>query len=536
MSEFCACQIAGVESGTNRIFSLQLNAPDRLNRPSKTLNHSVFPALIFWSALSVILHAFYINTPFVNLEYVFAQATQSLLDPETGMSNYFSMQANPLGYVWFSTLFHFLMGEPEGFWSYRLASVSGLVAILGAGAVFTSSLKPDHNKEFHLWCALVTFSPLIWLFSGRATADILPVGLLLLSFALVFKSEAKPVYRWLSPVIFLSAILVKYHALLMAPGFIYIFWCQNECQFNRAWVKKCGQFFLLPLLGFFTYLWVIYNQYGFFLAPDNHSQLEFGFANFIKTFSLYASYLGILLGPLALVSILSVRKNWSEKWWVLSVAGLGLGVWTRINPFGFQGGEMNYGPLDGLLNGSLVFLVKGLGGIFFCFLVFDCFFEANKNKNAVAGFILTVCLPFLLICSATRPAQRYLVFLIPLIFYFLVFYKLQGRIFFRSVLGWGTVAVFVLANIFAVNYQVAQARASDNMAQWLIENKMIEQTHPGSIYSNSGQYFTAFVGSPKTHRVLESSGDVKTSLHSEKVVVFGKTLKTYYLPVPQKNL
>ena len=507
-----------------------------MNLPSKTLNHSVFPALIFWSALSVILHAFYINMPFVNLEYVFAQATQSLLDPETGMSNYFSLQANPLGYVWFSTLFHFLMGEPEGFWSYRLASVSGLVAILGAGAVFTSSLKPDHNKEFHLWCALVTFSPLIWLFSGRATADILPVGLLLLSFALVFKSEAKPVYRWLSPVIFLSAILVKYHALLMAPGFIYIFWCQNECQFNRAWVKKCGQFFLLPLLGFFTYLWVIYNQYGFFLAPDNHSQLEFGFANFIKTFSLYASYLGILLGPLALVSILSVRKNWSEKWWVLLVAGLGLGVWTRINPFGFQGGEMNYGPLDGLLNGSLVFLVKGLGGIFFCFLVFDCFFEANKNKNAVAGFILTVCLPFLLICSATRPAQRYLVFLIPLIFYFLVFYKLQGRIFFSSVLGWGTVAVFVLANIFAVNYQVAQARASDNMAQWLIENKMIEQTHPGSIYSNSGQYFTAFVGSPKTHRVLESSGDVKTSLHSEKVVVFGKTLKTYYLPVPQKNL
>ena len=100
LSEFCACQIAGVESGTNRIFSLQLNAPDRLNLPSKTLNHSVFPALIFWSALSVILHAFYINTPFVNLEYVFAQATQSLLDPETkqSLSIYFSMQANPMSF------------------------------------------------------------------------------------------------------------------------------------------------------------------------------------------------------------------------------------------------------------------------------------------------------------------------------------------------------------------------------------------------------------------------------------------------------
>ena len=531
MSELCACKIAGVESDYNRNFSLQLNAPNRLIRPSKTLNHSVFPALIFWSALSVILHAFYINTPFVNLEYVFAQATQSLLDPETkqSMSIYFSMQANPLGYVWFSTIFHFLMGEPEGFWSYRLASLSGLVVILGAGAIFASSLKSSPARNFHLWCALVTFSPIIWLFSGRATADILPVGLLFLSFAMAFKNEAKPIYGWLAPLIFLLAIIVKYHALLMAPGFIYIFWCQNQCQFNGAWAKKCGQFFILPLLGFFAYFWTIYNQYGFFLTPDKHSQLEFGLANFLKTFSLYASYLGILLGPIILISILSVRKNWPGKWWVLLVAGLGLGVWTGINPFGFQVGEMNYGPLDGLLNGSLVLLVKGLGGIFFCFLIFDCFLEAGKNKNAVAGFFLTVCLPYLMICSLTRPAQRYLVFLIPIIFYFLVFYKLQGRIFYRSVLGWGTVTIFVLANIFAVNYQVAQARASDNMAQWLIENNLIEQTHPGGIYANSGQYFVPFLKSPKTQRVLEHSGDVETSSHSEKVVVFGKTLKTYYL-------
>ena len=496
--------------------------------PTKTLNHSVFPALIFWSALSVILHAFYINTPFVNLEYVFAQATQSLLDPQSkqGMADYFSMQANPLGYVGFSTLFHFLTGEPEGFWSYRLASLSGLVAILAAGAIFTSSLKPGHTREFHLWCALVTFSPLIWLFSGRATADILPVGLLLLSFALVFKSEVKTVYGWLASVVFLLAIGVKYHALLMAPGFIYIFWLQNRI--NGSWAKKCGQFFLLPLLGFATYLWVIYSQYGFFLVPDAFSQpFKPELANFLKIFSSYASYLGILLGPLALASILSVRKIW--KWWALLVAGFGLGMWPGITPLGFQAGEMNYGPLDGLLNGALVLFVKALGGVFFCFVIYDCFVEASKNKNAVAGFLLTVCLPYLLICSATRPAQRYLVFLIPVIFYFLVFYKLQARIFYRSVLGWGTVAIFVCANIFAVNYQIAQAKASDNMAQWLIENKLIEQTHPGSISSNSGQYFTAFAGSPKTHRVLQRSGEVETSLHSEEVVVFGRTLKTYYL-------
>ena len=489
-------------------------------------------ALIFWSALSAILHALYINTPFVNLEYVFATATQSVLDSEAkqGLSTYFSMQANPLGYVWFSTVFHFLTGEPEGFWSYRLASLSGLVAILGAGAIFTSSLKSNSIREFHLWCALVTFSPMIWLFSGRATADVLPVGLLLLSFAMVFTSETRPICRWLAPTIFLLAIVVKYHALLMAPGFMYIFWCQNQCQFNGEWAKKCGKFFLFPLLGIFTYLVAMYNLHGFFLIPNSVSQpFVPGLGNSLKNFSLYASYLGILLGPFALVSIFSVRKNWPQKWWLFLLVGLGLGVWMETNLLGYQVGEMNHGPLDGIMNGSLVLLMKGLGGICFVFLIFDCFVDGNKNKNAVAGFLLTVCLPYLLICSTTRPAQRYLIFLIPIIFFYLVFYKTENHKHYRTVLGWGTVAVFVLTNIFAVNYQVAQARASDNMAQWLIKNNLIEQTHSGSLYSNSGQYFIPYLGSPKTQRVLERSGDVETSLHSEKVVVFGKTLKTYYL-------
>jgi hypothetical protein len=98
------------------------------------------------------LHAFYINAPFVNIEYVFAQAMQSILDPDSkpGISLYWTLQANPLGYGWFFSIFHFLMGEPEGFWRYRLASLSGLVAILTAGAIIISAWKPDLSREFQL--------------------------------------------------------------------------------------------------------------------------------------------------------------------------------------------------------------------------------------------------------------------------------------------------------------------------------------------------------------------------------------------------
>ncbi len=455
------------------------------------------------------------------MEYVFAQATQSILDPDSksGIAHYWTLQANPLGYVWFSSIFHFLLGEPEGFWSYRLASLSGLVAILTAGAILISDWKPDSSREFHLWCALVTFSPLIWLFSGRGTADVLPVGLLLLSFALACKGEVKA--RGFASALFLLAIGVKYHALLLAPGFIYIFWYQSQSR--SEWGKLCGQFFLLPLTGFFLYLWVVYEQYGFFLVHEYHSQThKFEPVNLLKTFSMYAGYLGLLLGPVAFVSILSVRKHGSGKWLLLAGVGFAVGV---VSEPGQSLGEMNYGPFDWVLNHSMTFLMKGVGGVIFVFLILDCVFEAVKHKNVVAGFILTTCLPFLLICSATRPAQRYLIFLIPLIFFYLIFCKIKKPL----ILGWGTVAIFVLGNIFAVNYQIAQARASDNMAHWLIENKLIEETLPGSINSNSGQYFIPFVRSPKTRTVKDHPGDIEASLHSEKVVVLGRTLKTYYV-------
>jgi len=515
--------VSHAEFRLNNIKNFSFSLTHLLTRPSTTLKSSIWSALFCWSAVSIILHAFYIQTPFVSMEYVFAQATQNLLSSENNLAHYWSMQANPLGYVWVSTLIHFLLGEPSGFWSYRLASLLGLVAILGAGAMVASTLKSDCRRAFHLWCALVTFSPLIWVFSGRATADVLPMGLLGLSLALVYKNEART--SGLASILFLFASIVKYHALLMAPGFIYIFWYQS--QNNGEWIKRCGQFFLLPLLGFLLYLWGIYNQYGFFLVAETHSQThKFEPANFLKTFSLYAGYLGILLGPVAWVSLLNVRKNWPGKWLILIGFGLGFGFWVDSLE---TMGEMNYGPFDWILNRSMLFLVKSMGAIVFGFLILDCIVEARKHKNAVAGFVLTVCIPFLLVCSASRPAQRYLIFLIPLIFYYLVFYRMQGHKIYRVVLGWGTVGIFVLANLFAVNYQVAQARAADNMAHWLIENKLIEETLPGSINTHSGQYFIPFITTQKTRTVLQGSGDIATALHAEKVVVFGRTLKTYYL-------
>jgi len=503
-----------------------------LDSPLKIFENSKVTTLvlIFWSFLSLFLHLLYINTPFVNLEYVFAEAAKSLLDAnyKVDIGHYWMNQANPLGYAWFSSLFHHALGEPYGFWSFRIPSLLGLVLILVAGSIFISQSKVGEPQNFSLWCALTIFFPLIWLFTGRATADVLPVGLLMMSFALVFLEKKKPIYWKLGSIIFSFSILVKYHALLMSFGFIFILFIQNDNRWDKELFRKCLQFFALPIVLLGGYLWVVYLRYDFFIIHANFKLVhQLQTTKAIGTFFLYASYLGIFLGPISIICIFKNRKIWQGKWLVLGMIGLGVGFWAWINPLrGY--GEMNYGPFDYVLNGSLIFSVKMLGGLLFSFLAFDIVTEWRKNKNTFAGFLLATCVPYLVVCSFTRPAQRYLIFLIPLIYYYLVFFRLKGHRVWNSILGWGTVAVFIFASIFLVVNQVAQSKASDNMAKWLIEKKIIQLTDPGSIKPHSGQYFLPLMENIKVYKVSESLGK-DTSLHSEEVVVFGKTLKTYFL-------
>ena len=112
---------------------------------------------------------------------------------------------------------------------------------------------------------------------------------------------------------------------------------------------------------------------------------------------------------------------------------------------------------------------------------------------------------------------------------FFVFHRLDQNSGRKNFLGWGTVIIFVFLNLFSVNYQVAQANASERMAQWLIKHEMIQETHQGSIASHSGNYFMPFYQLPKTHRVTQTPDSQEPPLHQEDVMVLGFKVRTYYL-------
>ena len=115
-----------------------------------------------WCLLAVLLflglHLGYINTPFVNLEWVYRQGAQFFLTGDIiALEHYFYYQANPLTYSYLASL---LLGSSsiDQFAIYRIPALLG-------GTLLLLVLVKYRNP----WLILVVaLNPLIWIYSGRA--------------------------------------------------------------------------------------------------------------------------------------------------------------------------------------------------------------------------------------------------------------------------------------------------------------------------------------------------------------------------------
>ena len=80
---------------------------------------------------------------------------------------------------------------------------------------------------------LVLTNPLIWVYSGRGTADFLPAAMALFSVSLLWDKSAGPIGIAASILTFSMAIILKYHAIILLP----IIWFEAltrpkvECRF-----------------------------------------------------------------------------------------------------------------------------------------------------------------------------------------------------------------------------------------------------------------------------------------------------------------
>lgn len=515
--------------------------PTRRQEPS--LNFSLW----FWGAVLVVGHALYANTPFVNLEFAFSEAARGLTETgyTAGFDKYWSCQANPLGYSAITAGLIKTLHLPDAFWVYRLPSFLGGVGILVSGWIICRKIGSRAIPMFSLWAALTTLNPLVWVYGGRATADVLPAGLMCLAFAACFVARGRLSLHLLAGALFSLAIVVKFNSILLGLGFVYLVFApgaipNGDLQENvpvtlRRKLTALACYTILPGLVLSAYFAWTWRSFGVLLVADGPMKTldPSGFVNqFPATFAMYWSYLATMLGLLALIVPARIYQGTPRgKAVVISIATVGIAGLCSWGLMNFNAGEMDYGGFNHMLPQAVFSLLRVGCLALAIFLIGDLLQNALQQQERFASFLAAALIPYLVISSFFRPAQRYLILCLPFVLLYLLLSAPLNLQRLTRWLGWPTAGVYALISFVAVVYQVGQGRAAESMAQWIAAHGQLDETSPGAILPHAGQHFPVQDASnklPATTLIVQTQ-PAEPCLHSETVKVFGRVLRTYYL-------
>jgi hypothetical protein len=504
----------------------------RIISNTKQKEYSSHSILFFWSLFCVIGHLFYINTPLVNYEWVFFEGVKGIVyeNYREGVLSFFTYQANPIGLSICASITNIIFGLPVSYWSIRIPSLLGVILILYSFLSFNSYRNGKTGILSSIWCSLVVLSPLIWILSGRATADVLPLGLVCLSYILCLKAKTKNKYYLLSFLVLAIASLVKFHAAIMGIGIPYIIYLNNDSKLTKRFFKIVSLYCIILLSTLIVYFVIIYKYFNIlFIADHLKDTVRISFVYSPIVFLSYSYFVVLLLGPISFLSPIHLWGKVKSRTYIITIIiGILLSIITiRYGEIGI--GEMSYGMLGSMLNGKMIIAIKVVCSSIFILLILDIFIELRKGVDPFLRLLSIIIITYLIVCSLGRPAQRYLIFCLPFLYYFLVFYRLDYRRLVHIIILVVTLIVFSITNITVVLYQVSQASAAENMVKWLSGANLLKKTVPGAIHDHCGHYFIPYQKSlPTEYYVSEFKSGGQIVVHEEGVNLFGRRIKTYY--------
>ena len=496
-------------------------------------------APVFYMALAmIVLYAPWMGRGYVNLEYPFSMAARGLSDSRFAgqLDAYFGVQANPLGYSFVLAAIYKIFGYHDWFWLAKLPSLCGALMVIVSGWMLTRDRWHGRRSLFYFWSSLIILHPMIIAFGTSATADVLPVGLLMLSLAIAFKSADDQVSRkFVAALLFGLAIIVKYHSVYFGLAFIYIA-IVGSTQAKKS-IKQIYRdisiFVLVPFVLLATYIWWSYIRFQIFVSTG----LAGGKPNFLDgpnwllAFGIYLTFLGLFCGPITLALVLKDAKSLFgfAKFFVIVAGSLFVG-WFVLSARVI--GEMDFG--GGFpFNHSISQTLKTCGfllGISLAIFSLDQFRFGDHQKRC----FLVGLFPYLLLISASRATQRYLIFMIPVALLLLVEASSGLNIKIRN-LTWGVTAFgFALVSLLGMSYLRAQGNASENMAVWMENNGLIGQSSASPIGVHAGKHFYGLIQSDIKFEVVQTTLDGENLikeriLHREPMNVLGKITRVYVL-------
>lgn len=458
----------------------------------------------------VAAHLLLLDLPLVNWEFSFSDAARYFSSGDVRyLEQYFDHEANTLAVPWMAFAVRHLFPGLAVDCVPRLLSALG-IPFLAYGLIrMNRQLAQAVNP--HLLLAIVLLNPLVWTFAGRGTADFLPAAIAVFGLSLFWNRDETGGADWrrqmLASAILGLAAVIKYHALLLLAGVVAEIVARRKGQYRHMLAE--GAVSLAPaILVLAGYLLTVKIAFGFWLVPPGllhrHGlNLAAGPDNFVS----YAGYLVLITVPLSLALPWRGGGGGGRDWrygagFLFVVFAFALGYL-----FLSDNGEMNLGPMDPYVDKHMVNgVVAAAGALLAVRLAMGLDGATLKAKAASRSIGLAAAIVFFILAlSVTRPAQRYLLFVIPLFYLFLLRpYKYRRTIVACAIALSVTLDVYILLN------QAATGIASQEMAQRIAALGLMAKTDPGPIDGNVGDRFFRYRGEQKAFAVV--AGDVAGSI------------------------
>jgi hypothetical protein len=472
-------------------------------RTSSDVRAVVIPACLVLAI--AVAHLLLLGLPSVNMEWSFNAAARYFSDGNRlYLDEYFYSEANTLAFPWLAFAMHWLFPPLSIDHLPRLLTDLG-VPLLAIGLLRISRRFSEPTNS-SLLIAIVLLNPLVWTYSGRGTADFLPAALAVFAFSLFWDgSEADEQRLWrriLASAVLGFAAVLKYHAILLVAGVAAEIAIRRRGQYGKM-VLECAASAIPAVLVVGVYLLIVKINFGFWVTPPAFQQsLGLNVLAAPDNLVSYMGYLALITFPLSFAVLWRWLRGLQLSWVAVALVGFAV-AFAAGYLFLSDNGEMNLGPLDSYVNkhaanGFLAMLsIAGAA----CLAVGRDRSIFKAKEAHLLGLEVAIIF-FLLVLSLSRPAQRYLLFVIPLFYVVILLPPKLHRVMLASAL-----LLSIALDVYILLNQVASGVAQEEMAARIAERGLLSKTDPGPLASNIGDRFFPFRNETKTFAVV--AGDVE---------------------------
>jgi hypothetical protein len=421
--------------------------------------------------VTFILHLILINFYPINYEFAFSEGAKYFIDFDRKIiEDYFSNQANTFFFPLMVGLFNKIFPIENTLLYTRLFSASSYF-MLGLGFI---NLFSHFKIKFkcYLFLSFFFLNPLIWTFGYRGIPDLFSVSLALYSFSRILMLKNNDNFEIFFYFFLLGiSICIKPFSLIYL-GLIILLDYKNNFYLT---VKKYFFFITLSLFLPLLYLFIIKINFDFYLVPPTFRSLHtFDYKNTFYILIGYFTFISISLFPFTFQSNFFVsKKN------IIILIFSFLSFFIYISKVEYIG-ELDFGFFDKFMPRNLLMIP-----IFFSFSLFFLYLM-NVKKNIINGKLFFLIFFYLLVLSFTRPAQRYLIHILPIIFFFVILNlpKFNIKYLFLVIL-----IVYVPINLLiGLNFYFVSSNTK-NIIYFLNNKKIIYKTDPGPLKTHSRNFF-----------------------------------------------